>query len=277
MTTLWSSSSEAAWQTIWTRYDEVMQSKENDLAALDSWYLASFPPILHARQPEPYVTKLELQQLMKWKLKKGKWRPQLMKYVSGLSAKEVKQASLNAYNKLKCGDLRAATEAFCTLKGVGPATASALLAAYDPTVPFMADEALEAIAAIIGPRKYTLPHFINFAEQLRGKAKWLNEQRAANRSKKVGNTQFWTSQRVQLCLYIEANDKVSPGTTLSTKSAASPAKRKRVQAPTSPRVEKRKTITEERVRNDDQMLRRSQRKANVLKTSGTINQGSHSY
>ncbi|OWZ02889.1 hypothetical protein PHMEG_00025477 [Phytophthora megakarya] len=268
------SNSEAEWAALWARYDA-----KSDLAELDAWYLTSFPSILRTHEPEPHLTQPELTRLMEWKLKKGKWRPQLMKFVSGLSESEVKDASLNAFKQLKGGDLRAATEAMCVLKGVGPATASAVLAAYDESVPFMADEALEAIAGafrlgslrqwmnklltadallfvdIIGPRKYTLAHFLSFAEQLRAKATWLNDQRAANDDKKAGDSELWTAQRVQLCLYAAAHDGAAPAS--SNKKTASPAaKRKRgKQATPSP------AKTEEKVQQTlDEGLRRSQRK-----------------
>ncbi|POM58444.1 Hypothetical protein PHPALM_36906 [Phytophthora palmivora] len=258
---LWSCSSEAAWTAPWTRYDAVLQSlQKSDLVELDAWYLTSFPSILRTREPEPHMTQQELTRLMEWKLKKGKWRPQLMKFVSGLSESDVKQASLDAFKKLKGGDLRAATEALCVLKGVGPATASAVLAAYDESVPFMADEALEAIAGIIGPRKYTLPHFLSFAEQLRAKAQWLNEQRAANDDKKAGDTDLWTAQRVQLCLYAKAHDGTA--TVSSKKKTTSPTtKRKRDKPATSSPTKKTKEVMqEESVEDRDQPLRRSQRK-----------------
>ncbi|KAK1934533.1 hypothetical protein P3T76_011142 [Phytophthora citrophthora] len=258
---LWSLS-EAAWSAYWARYDAVLQSlQKSELVELDGWYLTSFPSILREREPEPHMTQQELLKLMEWKLKKGKWRPQLMKFVSGLSEDKVKQASMEAFKKIKSGDLRAATDALCVLKGVGPATASAVLAAYDDNVPFMADEALEAIADIIGPRKYTLPHFLSFAEQLRAKAKWLNDQRAANDDEKAGDADLWTAQRVQLCLYVDAHDGAATAATSSKKKTVPPAaKRKRGNPSSPPAKKKQEKVQEEAAKDSEQPLRRSQRK-----------------
>lgn len=52
----------------------------------------------------------------------------------------------------------------CELKGVGPATASAVMAAYKPTFfPFMADEGMKGAGGKLMPIKYTLPHYCLFA------------------------------------------------------------------------------------------------------------------
>ncbi|KAG6621880.1 uncharacterized protein IUM83_07441 [Phytophthora cinnamomi] len=251
---------EAAWAAAWAGYDAALASvQKSELEALDGWYLATFPPILRAREPEPFVRQQELQRLMEWKLKKGKWRPQLMKFVAGLGEREVEQTSRDAFKQLKAGDLRAATEALCALKGVGPATASAVLAAYDESVPFMADEALEAVAGIIGPRKYTLPHFLSFSAQLRTKAEWLNEQRAANDDEQP----VWTAQRVQLSLYAEAHGGAAAAPVNKKTKATSPAaKRKREKTTTPPSAKKKKEekAQQESAEGQDQPLRRSQRK-----------------
>ncbi|XP_074282437.1 uncharacterized protein LOC141606955 [Silene latifolia] len=70
-------------------------------------------------------------------------------------------------------DLSKAVSELTVLKGIGPATASAVLAAYAPDVaPFMSDEAMEAV---LGHSKdYSLKQYLLLAGKLQEKAKELN-------------------------------------------------------------------------------------------------------
>lgn len=66
-------------------------------------------------------------------------RPRLLDFVSSLEDSVVKSASEKAFKSLP--DISKAVKELTVLKGVGPATASAVLAAYAPDIaPFMSDE-----------------------------------------------------------------------------------------------------------------------------------------
>jgi hypothetical protein len=113
---------------------------------------------------------------------------------------------------------------------------------------------LKVYIAVIGPRKYTLPHYLNFIKELQTKVQWLNEQDAKDESKQCGNE--WNAQMVQLVLYATTHDtthnstnspapsssiknepkdseklgtkrKVSISSKASTKAAANSSKKKR--------------------------------------------------
>lgn len=63
----------------------------------------------------------------------------MLDFVSSLDDAVVRSASEKAFQSLP--DISKAISALTVLKGVGPATASAVLAAYAPdTAPFMSDE-----------------------------------------------------------------------------------------------------------------------------------------
>lgn len=67
------------------------------------------------------------------------YRPRLLDFVSSLDEDLVKSSSQKAFKSLP--DISKAILELSKLKGVGPATASAVLAAYAPDVaPFMSDE-----------------------------------------------------------------------------------------------------------------------------------------
>lgn len=62
-----------------------------------------------------------------------------MDFISSLDESQVQSASTKAFQSLP--DIGKAIAELTTLKGVGPATASAVLAAYAPEIaPFMSDE-----------------------------------------------------------------------------------------------------------------------------------------
>ncbi|KAL3626668.1 hypothetical protein CASFOL_029411 [Castilleja foliolosa] len=123
-------------------YDAVIKELEkHNLATLDNFYRNELPNLLHRRDPNPYITTDELSRLREWKLARGKWRPRLLSFVSSLNDAAVRDASGKAFASLP--DVSKALGELTILKGVGPATASAVLAAYAPDVaPFMSNEVI---------------------------------------------------------------------------------------------------------------------------------------
>ncbi|KAL2242161.1 UNVERIFIED_CONTAM: hypothetical protein Sindi_0334100 [Sesamum indicum] len=136
------SSDAALWREALGYYEAVIKTLgKPDIISLDDFYRKELPNLLHQRDPNPYITTDELSRLMQWKLARGKWRPRLLSFVSSLDDVVVRDTSAKAFASLP--DVSKAITELTVLKGVGPATASAVLAAYAPDVaPFMSDEVL---------------------------------------------------------------------------------------------------------------------------------------
>ena len=79
-----------------------------------------------------------------------------------------------------CQDQCACTSALrppiCGSQGIGPATASAVLAAHCPDLPFMSDEAMAA--ALPGGKDYTVAKYLQLAAALRKRAVSLGDRGA---------------------------------------------------------------------------------------------------
>lgn len=159
----------AVWKEQLESYASRIQAlKKPKLQDLDDFYIHSLPNLVRGRQPSPFITRAELAKVVEWKLSRGKWRPRLLSYASSLDDEEVKAASMTSFSALP--DLKVAINALSALKGVGPATASAVLAAVAPDVaPFMSDEAM--IAVLGGVKDYSLKQYLLFADKLQSKAK----------------------------------------------------------------------------------------------------------
>ncbi|WCJ35604.1 DNA binding [Euphorbia peplus] len=160
------------WREALSSYSLRIQSiNKPNLVSLDEFYRLQLPSLLHQRKPNPYLTTPELSHLMQWKLSRGKWRPRLLDFVSSLDEELVKSASQKAFGSLP--DISKAICDLTVLKGVGPATASAVLAAYAPDVaPFMSDEAMKA--ALGSSKDYTLKQYLLFVNKLQTKSKELS-------------------------------------------------------------------------------------------------------
>ena len=158
-------SSKAVWLKALEKYPDAVKAKAKTLkkgkpgnsspATLlienDKWWRSEFGSQMKS---QGHITKDQLVRLMEWKLSHGKMRFSLLKGVQGNSPSSVVSSSKAAIAVAeKKGPVKDAVNALTKLSYVGPATASGILSAYDPTrFCMMSDEPLEAI---MGDRKYT--------------------------------------------------------------------------------------------------------------------------
>lgn len=155
------SSDVTEWKVMLDNYDDAVArvataKKKPELVSLDKWLWSEFPLLVKERNP-PSCSKQELVRVMQWKLLRGKNRPALLNLIQQNSDSSVDSVSTEACRLLFSGkspSWKAAVNKLAELRGVGPATASAVLATLTPTVPFMADEPLEAVTR--RKRDYTL-------------------------------------------------------------------------------------------------------------------------
>ncbi|XP_020668163.3 uncharacterized protein LOC110089431 [Pogona vitticeps] len=192
---LYSSSDPAYWTAALEVYQDAVKAKgrkQPKLLLLDKWYQEELPGAVTQRK-EKYLTKEELVKLMEWKLCRGTFRPRLQQLVATNASETVEDCTRKAFELLP--DVAAAVKELSKLKAVGPATASAILAAGAPkTAAFMADEAVESIPGL-APVRYTLKHYLCYLDRIQSCVERLN---------RADERKTWTPHLVERCLWASA-------------------------------------------------------------------------
>lgn len=194
MSSLWSSQDRAAWRAALVHYPDVVAAQGvARLAELDRWYRDDLPGSIAARS-RAHVTHDELLRATEWKMARGVWRARNLVLVRGNAPDHVVETSQAALAAIPHPTSPIAT--LSRLAGVGPATASAVLAAAAPgTYPFF-DELVAAVIPGLGPVAWTLGFYARYAERLRARAGELGAG--------------WTPVTVERALWADTGGKAGP-------------------------------------------------------------------
>merc|ERR1712241_1233533 len=183
---------------VYSKYQEALQAKADSknsksevLLKLDKWYQNELPKKIKSRGKESHLTHEELVQLIKWKLARGVFRPRLKDLIQMNTPRVVMQETKKAFRAIdKRKDIEAAVSALSNLKGVGPAMASAVLAAMAPELaPFMADEMLLSMPDVEGI-DYTMKEYMRMVEKTKECVDRLNAQGGE-----------WTPHKVEMAVW----------------------------------------------------------------------------
>jgi hypothetical protein len=181
-TRLWKSDDPAEWRKALDAYpDRLAALNDPKLQELDAWFWGSLGDAIRARDPNR-LTAPELVRVVEWKLARGKFRPNLVKFArahteatAGEATGEALKRFADAIDKNKKRDenwLAACLAPLVDLKGIGPATASAVLAAATPFIPMMSDELIAvALPNATSSQMYSMPRLQALVEATRLKAK----------------------------------------------------------------------------------------------------------
>lgn len=191
--TLWSSDDPALWRAALERYPSVVEAQGvKGLPTRDHWYRDQLPDLLAARRPV-FLTRDELIQTTEWKMARGVWRQRNLGLVRSNQPEAVEEASREAFSQVP--DPTAPIARLSRLVGVGPATASAVLAAYRPDLYPFFDDLVAAQIPGLGPVDYTLKYYRAYAQALRDRANLLGAG--------------WTPALVERALWSSAGGKIS--------------------------------------------------------------------
>ncbi|KAF2794684.1 hypothetical protein K505DRAFT_349155 [Melanomma pulvis-pyrius CBS 109.77] len=127
---------------ILSRYTTTAPAK---LVDLDTLRYVTVPTKLAERKKDgdAFLEKAEVEGLVEWKLKHGTFRPKLLQLVQSNPSPLIHDTTRSAFASLDPTSPLPALKSMTSLKGIGPATASLLLAVFDPeAVPFFSDELL---------------------------------------------------------------------------------------------------------------------------------------
>lgn len=191
--TLWAEANSARWQQAFDAYpDAIARHPVERLPALDTWYRGDFTRDVQARAPMT-ITHDEMVRVTEWKMARGVWRAPNLVRVKANSAESVGMAGRTAAAHLDA--LSKAIGAFTALDGVGPATASAVLAVMAPAAfPFF-DEDVAKQVPDLGAVAWTLGYYKRYAAALIARASAL------------GGT--WNAMRVERALWSHARDTMT--------------------------------------------------------------------
>lgn len=181
------------WSTWLSAYDAALdkvarQRKDPaSLLALDKWLRQQWPK--EAAKPAG-LTKEALEKITRWKLSRGQWRPLMPRIMSnpqplveeawgaaaeaataaGAHMSSTRSSRTKAENVVDPAGIWKAVLALQKLDGVGPATASAILAPCFEDAPFLSDEAMVAAGC---PCRYDAKTYKLFSQALASRAQVL--------------------------------------------------------------------------------------------------------
>ena len=165
---LWSSASHDPWLAALEAYAGVIENQNvAKLPDLDRWYRFELPGAITTRTG-PHIVHDELVKLTEWKMARGVWRAPNLVLVKGNASDTVVSLSTEALGKVPHPTAPIATLA--KLDGVGPATASAVAAAFAPAIYSFFDELVAAQIPTLGKDGWTMGYYAKYAEALRERA-----------------------------------------------------------------------------------------------------------
>lgn len=191
---LWMSERNDRWHDALNGYDAAIATVPSArLVEHDTWYRTTLPELIASRSPG-YVQHDDMVRITEWKMARGVWRAPNLLLVRSNTPEAVIEAS-----RLAWGQIPHPTKpvtALVALKGVGAATASALLAVLAPSVYPFFDEDVAAQVPQLGPVAWTNGYYATYAVALRERSAQLSAAFGREFTPVMVERALWATRRV---------------------------------------------------------------------------------